>query len=56
MRAHFVDRALGDDLVRAADNVGVLDLVAAWGLRVCHRTAVACTSRAVVTVLLVDIT
>ena len=56
VRAHLVDGALGDDLVRAADNVGVVDLVAAWGLRVCHRTADTRTRRAVKTVLLVDIT
>ena len=56
MRAHLKDGALGDNLVRAADNVGVIGLVAAWGLRVCHRTANARTIRAIIAVFLVDIT
>ena len=56
VRAHLVDGALGNDLVCAADNAGVVDLVAAWGLRICHRTASARTRRTIETVLLVDIT
>ena len=55
VRADFINGALGDYLVSAADKLRVADLITAGRLGVCHRAAGACARLAVIAVPLIDV-